>query len=100
MLDVKFSNYEAIALHSLIETLGFLQVLQENQRKELLMNLADDPNLQSASEKLKAALDAEKMRQETRAGMVQGIGSEPAVYARMWGDTKGSDRLPDWGNDE
>lgn len=96
MIKPEFTNYEAIALHSLIETLGLLQGLRGEQREELLMNLADDPNLQSASEKLKAALDAEKMRQETRAGMVQGIGSEPAVYARMWYE---GDRLPDWGND-
>lgn len=64
MIRPKFSNHEAIALHSLIETLGLLPALQVKQREELLANLADDPNLASSSAKLKAALDAERLQQE------------------------------------
>jgi len=70
MIDLRIKNYEAIALHDLLNSLNLLAnpELSEDIRIELLHGYAKNSELRSIAENVRAALDNEMVMQRSRMG--------------------------------
>jgi len=73
MIDLRIKNYEAIALHDLLNSVSLLASteLANDIRIELLQGYAKNPELRSLAENVRVALDNEMVMQRSRVGMAE-----------------------------
>lgn len=86
-MQIELSNYQAIALHGLLDSLGWLSSskLPDNIRREAIAGLSTSAELRAIAQELKARLDQIKHNQEVRSGIMNAQTVAQALASRLDG---------------